>query len=65
MLVLSRKKTQQIRINDDITITIVDVHGDKVRVGIDAPKHVAVHRIEVYQRIGRDAKKGKKQNDGK
>jgi carbon storage regulator len=65
MLVLTRKRTQQIKINDDITITIVDVIGDKVRVGIDAPKEVAVHRIEVYQRIGRDTKKGKKQDDGK
>ena len=51
MLVLSRKKNESIVINNDITITIVEIRGDKVRLGIVAPKDVSVHRQEVYQRI--------------
>jgi carbon storage regulator len=53
MLVLSRRREQQIVIGDDIVITIVDVRGDKVRLGIEAPAHVAVHRQEVYEAIQR------------
>lgn len=51
MLVLSRKKNESIIINDHITITVVEIRGDKVRLGIDAPKDVAVHRREVYEAI--------------
>lgn len=51
MLVLSRHRNESIRINDDIVITIVDIRGDKVRVGVDAPRHVPVHRQEVYEII--------------
>jgi carbon storage regulator len=51
MLVLSRKTNESIRINDDITITVVEVRGDKVRLGISAPMHVSVHRTEVYDAI--------------
>ena len=51
MLVLSRKKDESIVIRDDIVITVVEVRGDKVRLGIDAPKEVTVHRREVYERI--------------
>jgi len=53
MLVLSRKKNETIVIGDDITITVVDIRGDKVRLGIDAPKEVSVHRREVYDAIKR------------
>jgi len=53
MLVLSRKKEESIIINDDITITIVDIRGNKVRLGIEAPKEVPVHRREVYDAIQR------------
>jgi carbon storage regulator len=53
MLVLSRRKDEQIVIGDRITLTIVDVRGDKVRLGIDAPKDVPVHRREVYDAIRR------------
>lgn len=53
MLVLSRKRNESIRISDDIVITIVDVRGDKVRVGIEAPLDVPVHRQEVYDAIKR------------
>lgn len=51
MLVLSRKKDESIVINNDIVITVVEVRGDKVRLGIVAPKDVPVHREEVYHAI--------------
>jgi carbon storage regulator len=51
MLVLSRKKNESIVINNDIVITIVEIRGDKVRLGIVAPKDVPVHREEVYEAI--------------
>jgi carbon storage regulator len=55
MLVLSRKKNESIVINSDITITVVEIRGDKVRLGIDAPKEIPVHRREVYDAIhGKD-----------
>ena len=53
MLVLSRKKNESIVINDDVTIVIVEIRGDKVRLGVEAPKHVPVHRREVYDAIKR------------
>ena len=54
MLVLSRKKNESIIINDDITITVVEIRGDKVRLGVEAPKEVPVHRREVYDAIKRN-----------
>ena len=51
MLVLSRKKNESITIRDDIVITVVEVRGVKVRLGIEAPKEVPVHRREVYEKI--------------
>ncbi len=51
MLVLSRKKNESIVVNSDIVITVVEIRGDKVRLGIVAPKDVPVHREEVYQAI--------------
>jgi carbon storage regulator len=51
MLVLTRKRFQEIIIRDDIKITIVEIRGDKVQIGIDAPRDVTVHRKEVYDRI--------------
>ncbi|GJM25087.1 MAG: hypothetical protein DHS20C16_15020 [Phycisphaerae bacterium] len=58
MLVLSRQRDQSIMIGDDIEITIVDVRGDKVRVGINAPRQVSVHRKEVYEAIRRENEEG-------
>lgn len=51
MLILSRKTDQQIKIGDDITLTIIEVRGDQVKVGIDAPKSVKVFREEVFSAI--------------
>lgn len=54
MLVLSRKKNESIVINNDITIVVVEIRGDKVRLGVEAPKEVPVHRREVYEAIKRN-----------
>jgi carbon storage regulator len=51
MLVLSRKKNECIIINDNVTVTVIEIRGDKVRLGIQAPKDVTVHRREVYEAI--------------
>jgi carbon storage regulator len=54
MLVLSRHRDESIMIGDNIVITVVDVRGDKVRLGIDAPTDIPVHRQEVYDAIQRE-----------
>ena len=54
MLVLSRQRDESIIIGDNIVVTIVDVRGDKVRLGIEAPREVSVHRREVYEAIQRE-----------
>ena len=51
MLVLSRQRDETVMIGDDVEITVVDIRGDKVRLGITAPPHVAVHRKEIYDHI--------------
>lgn len=51
MLVLTRKAEEGIIIGDDIKITIIDVKGNSIRIGIDAPRHMKVHRQEVYDKI--------------
>jgi carbon storage regulator len=54
MLVLSRKKDETIMIGDSIAVTIVDIRGDKVRIGVAAPTAVPVHRLEVFKAIQRE-----------
>ena len=54
MLVLSRQRDESIVIGDNVIVTIVDVRGDRVRLGIDAPREVSVHRREVYDAIQRE-----------
>lgn len=57
MLVLSRRKNESIVLGDDIRIMVLDIKGDKVRLGIDAPKDVSVHREEVYNAAKQEAKR--------
>lgn len=61
MLVLSRHRDESIMIGDDIVITIVDIRGDKVRLGIDCPSDIPVHRQEVYDAIQRENRKAQQQ----
>ena len=56
MLVLSRKKNESIVINDDVVITVIEVRGDKVRLGIKAPREIPVHRKEVLDAILRESR---------
>lgn len=58
MLILSRWKEESIKIGDDVEVKIIDVRGDKVRLGIAAPKNIPVHRSEVFDAIQRGEKRG-------
>ncbi len=62
MLVLSRQRDETIMIGDDVEITVVDIRGDKVRLGITAPRHIQVHRKEVYEAIKRENQQAAKLN---
>ena len=53
-MVLSRQRDETIMIGDNIELTVVDIRGDKVRIGINAPSHIAVHRKEIYDAIQRE-----------
>lgn len=54
MLILTRKKGQSIVIADDVVVTIVEASGDQVRLGVEAPRHISVHREEVYSQISQE-----------
>ncbi len=64
MLVLSRQRDETIMIGDDIEITIVDIRGDKVRLGINAPSQIPVHRKEVYDAIKQENRRAAKLSPG-
>ena len=54
MLILTRKTGETLMIGDEVTVTVLGVKGNQVRLGVDAPKDVAVHREEIYERIQRE-----------
>lgn len=56
MLILSRNKGQKIMINQDIVISVIDISGDQVRIGIEAPENVAIYREEIYKSIQKQNK---------
>jgi len=62
MLILSRRISETLMIGDDVSVTVLGIQGDQVRIGIDAPREIAVHRQEVYDRI-QEAKEAKTQFD--
>lgn len=62
MLVLTRKKDQSIIINENIEITILEVQGDQVRIGINAPREISIHRKEVFLQIADENKKASEIN---
>ncbi len=60
MLVLTRKRGESIVIDDNVIVTVIEIRGDKVRLGVEAPKEVPVHRREVWDAIRRDGEKGER-----
>lgn len=60
MLILSRKKNESIVINDNTIVTVIEIRGDKIRLGIEAPTDVSIHRMEVYKAIKREEEKAQK-----
>ncbi len=54
MLILSRKKGESLIIGEDVVLTVLDVRGDKIRLGIEAPRDIPVHRMEVAEAIARE-----------
>ena len=62
MLILNRNSGESIKINDNITITVLGVVGHQVRIGIEAPKDVAVHREEIYNKIQNEKKENNEEN---
>ena len=58
MLILTRRVGESLMIGDEVTVTVLGVKGNQVRIGVNAPKHVSVHREEIYERIQAEAEAG-------
>ncbi|MFY0676374.1 MAG: carbon storage regulator CsrA [Neptuniibacter sp.] len=58
MLILTRRVGETLMVGDDVTVTVLGVKGNQVRIGVNAPKDVSVHREEIYQRIQREKAEG-------
>jgi carbon storage regulator len=54
VLILTRKIGESVIINEDITVTVLGIKGNQIRIGVDAPRHVSVHREEIYQRVKKE-----------
>lgn len=64
MLILTRRVGETLMIGDDVTVTVLGVKGNQVRIGVNAPKDVAVHREEIYERIQREQEGGPSEGPG-
>ena len=62
MLILTRRVGESVKINEDITVTVLGIKGNQIRIGVDAPRHVSVHREEIYQRIKKKKLKKKRRH---
>lgn len=64
MLILTRRQGETLMIGDEITVTVLSVKGNQVRIGVEAPKHVPVHRKEIWDRIQKEKAGGGQDGDG-